>query len=187
MQRNSGCRERMARDMDDFWVFGYGSLMWNPGFPYQEKACAHVYGYRRSLCVRSHVHRGTPERPGLVLGLDRGGSCRGIAFRVSAENGADVLAYLRERELVTHVYKERLLSVLLNDRRQVHAVGYVVDREHLQYAGALEARDAAEIVRSAIGQSGPNPAYVINTVAHMREMGIRDHWLEGVSRLIGED
>ncbi len=174
----------MARDMDDFWVFGYGSLMWNPGFPYQERAEAHIFGYRRSLCVRSHVHRGTPERPGLVLGLDRGGSCRGIAFRVSAEDRPDVLAYLRERELVTHVYKERHMPAVLGDRRQVRAVGYVVDRDHAQYAGVLDIRDAAEIVRGAVGQSGPNPAYVLNTVAHLREMGIRDHWLEGVGRLV---
>jgi cation transport protein ChaC len=153
----------MAPDMDEFWVFGYGSLMWNPGFPYLEKAEAHVFGYRRSLCVRSHVHRGTPERPGLVLGLDRGGSCR---------------------ELVTHVYKERVLPVSLLDRRSVRAVGYVVDRAHRQYAGALPVVEAANIVRAAAGKSGPNPVYVINTVAHLRQMGIRDHWLEGVERLV---
>jgi len=176
----------MAPDMDEFWVFGYGSLMWNPGFPYVEKSVAHVFGYRRSLCVRSHVHRGTPERPGLVLGLDRGGSCRGIAFRVSGEDRPEVLDYLRERELVTHVYKERLLPVLLGDGRRVGAVAYVVDRGHLQYAGALEVAEAAEIVRLATGKSGPNHAYVVNTVAHLREMGIRDHWLEGVGRLVGD-
>ncbi|CCF21151.1 putative cation transport protein chaC-related [Pseudorhizobium banfieldiae] len=177
----------MAPDMDEFWVFGYGSLMWNPGFPFEEKAEAHIFGYRRSLCVRSHVHRGTPERPGLVLGLDRGGSCRGMAFRVRSEERAEVLAYLRARELVTHVYKERFLPAMLGDRRQVRALGYVVDRQHAQYAGVLDAREAAEIVRSAVGKSGPNPAYVLNTVSHLREMGIRDHWLEGVSRIVDVD
>jgi cation transport protein ChaC len=174
----------MAPDMDEFWVFGYGSLMWNPGFPYLEKAEAHVFGYRRSLCVRSHVHRGTPERPGLVLGLDRGGSCRGMAFRVAEEDKMAVLDYLRARELVTHVYKERVLPVSLLDRRSVRAVGYVVDRAHRQYAGALPVVEAANIVRAAAGKSGPNPVYVINTVAHLRQMGIRDHWLEGVERLV---
>ncbi|HEV7437340.1 MAG TPA: gamma-glutamylcyclotransferase [Pseudorhizobium sp.] len=176
----------MARDMDEFWVFGYGSLMWNPGFPYLEKVEAHVFGYRRSLCVRSQVHRGTPQRPGLVLGLDRGGSCRGVAFRVDSEGWAGVLEYLRARELVTQVYKERILPVLLSDRRQIAAVGYVVDRAHVQYAGALDVAEAAAIVREAIGRSGPNPAYVINTVAHLRQMGIRDHWLESVERLVAE-
>ena len=174
----------MAPDMDEFWVFGYGSLMWNPGFPFEEKAQAHIFGYRRSLCVRSHVHRGTPEQPGLVLGLDRGGSCRGLAFRVPREERLEVLAYLRARELVTHVYKERLLPAVLDDRRQVHALSYVVDRRHAQYAGVLDVGEAAQIVRSAAGKSGPNPAYVLNTVSHLREMGIRDNWLEGVSRLI---
>lgn len=176
----------MAPDMDEFWVFGYGSLMWNPGFPYLERVEAHVFGYRRSLCVRSQVHRGTPERPGLVLGLDRGGSCRGVAFRVDGKDRVDVLAYLRARELVTHVYKERMLPVLLLDRRQIKAIGYVVDRAHLQYAGALDVAEAAAIVREAVGKSGPNPTYVINTVAHLRQMGIRDHWLEGVERLVAE-
>src|SRR5690606_31673486 len=109
----------MAWDMNDFWVFGYGSLMWNPGFPYQESVQAQIFGYRRSLCIHSHVHRGTPENPGLVLGLDRGGSCRGIAFRVSHEDRHEVLAYLRERELVTHVYKEKVLSAVLSDKRQI--------------------------------------------------------------------
>lgn len=174
----------MAWDMDEFWVFGYGSLMWNPGFIYQERAVAKAFGYRRSLCVRSHVYRGTPEKPGLVLGLDRGGSCSGVAFRVSGEERAGVLDYLRERELVTHVYKERLLPVSLRDGRQVRALGYVVDRAHLQYAGGLEAAEAAEIVRTASGKSGPNPVYVLNTIAHLQEMGIRDHWLEGVGRLV---
>lgn len=167
--------------MDEFWVFGYGSLMWNPGFAYRQKVEARANGYRRSLCVRSWVHRGTKERPGLVLGLDRGGSCRGIAFNISAEDRDQVVAYLRERELVTHVYQERHLPVVLRDGRRVQALTYVVDRRHHQYAGAVTVAEAARIVRDAVGQSGPNQLYVANTVAHLREMGIRDHWLEQVS------
>ena len=99
----------MAVDMDDFWVFGYGSLMWNPGFAFEDKMTARAFGYRRSLCVRSWVHRGTQERPGLVLGLDYGGSCRGMAFKVAPGDEAEVVDYLRERELVTHFYKERIM------------------------------------------------------------------------------
>lgn len=166
--------------MDEFWVFGYGSLMWNPGFEYTERAAAHLHGFRRSLCVRSWVHRGTQEAPGLVLGLDRSGSCRGIAFRVSPDNADAVLGYLRERELVTHVYLERIMPVSLADGRKVKAVTYVVDRSHVQYAGALDILDAAAVVHRSHGQSGPNDAYVLNTVAHLREMGIRDQWLEQV-------
>jgi cation transport protein ChaC len=170
----------LARDMDEFWVFGYGSLMWNPGFDVEERVQARAFGFRRSLCVRSHVHRGTPDRPGLVLGLDRGGSCRGVAFRVNLDLRDEVLDYLRRRELVTNVYKERTLPLALADGRQVRSVGYVVDRDHLQYAGALEVEEAAGIVAQSTGQSGPNDAYVFNTFSHLQDMGIRDLWLEGV-------
>jgi len=170
----------MIGDMDEFWVFGYGSLMWNPGFAFEERLPARAFGFRRSLCVWSHVHRGTPDHPGLVLGLDRGVSCRGVAFRVSLENRADVLDYLRRRELVTSVYLERVLPVSLSDGRHAKAVGYIVDRAHDQYAGALAVERAAEVVKSSVGQSGPNDAYVFNTLAHLKQMGIRDLWLEGV-------
>ncbi len=166
--------------MDEFWVFGYGSLMWNPGFEFEERVQARLTGYRRSLCVRSWVHRGTEARPGLVLGLDRGGSCRGIAFRVDPTLWPDTLAYLRERELVTKVYLERSVRLKFDDGRQVTGLTYVVDRAHPQYGGAVTVEEAAQIVASAVGQSGPNPTYVANTAAHLREMGIRDHWLEGV-------
>jgi cation transport protein ChaC len=170
--------------MNEFWVFGYGSLMWNPGFEFVESAHARLHGYRRSLCVRSWVHRGTQEKPGLVLGLDRGGSCLGMAFRARGEDADAVLDYLRRRELVTHVYLERRLPVRLVDGRSVSAVSYVVDRRHIQYAGSLDAAHAAEVVHGAAGQSGPNDAYVLNTLAHLREMGIRDHWLEEVGERV---
>lgn len=168
-------------DMDEFWVFGYGSLMWNPGFPYEARSQGRAFGFRRSLCVRSWVHRGTEESPGLVLGLDRGGSCRGVAFRVAPAIWPETLDYLRERELVTHVYVERIVPVRLDSGAIVRALTYVVDRSHRQYAGAVSVAEAAEVVRNAVGRSGPNHAYVANTVAHLREMGIRDQWLEDVA------
>ena len=167
-------------DRDDFWVFGYGSLMWRPGFDHVEARGARAFGFRRSLCVRSYVHRGTPERPGLVLGLDFGGSCRGIAFRVAGDRHAPVMAYLRERELVTNVYKERILPIRLDDGSRVGAVSYVVDRDHVQYAGALSADEAVRAIKGAVGRSGPNEDYVLSTIEHLRQMKIRDHWLEHV-------
>jgi cation transport protein ChaC len=170
--------------MGDFWVFGYGSLMWNPGFAHVETSRARLSGYRRALCVRSWVHRGTRERPGLVLGLDRGGSCVGIAFRVAGELRGEVLAYLRARELVTNVYLERQLAARLADGRTVEVVTYICDRSHEQYAGALDAVEAAEIVRGAAGKSGDNHAYVLSAVEHLQALGIRDHWLEEVGRKI---
>lgn len=166
--------------MDEFWVFGYGSLMWNPGFAYEERLTARLAGYRRSLCVRSYVHRGTEERPGLVLGLDRGGSCKGVAFRVSEPDWNHTLAYLRERELVTSVYLERSVRLVLGDGRQVSALTYVIDRSHPQYAGNVSVDEAARVVHGAVGRSGANPVYVANTVSHLRELGIRDQWLESV-------
>jgi len=168
-------------DMGDFWVFGYGSLMWRPGFAHVETRKARLSGYRRALCIRSHVHRGTPDRPGLVLGLDRGGSCLGLAFRVPAELTDEVMAYLRERELVTNVYLERKVRVRFETGETVDAVTYVADRTHFQYARSMDAEDAARTVTGAMGQSGPNEEYVLNTLEHLNALGIRDRWLENVA------
>lgn len=167
--------------MSDFWVFGYGSLMWNPGFESLEKCKARVMGLHRSLCVHSWVHRGTQEKPGLVLGLDTGGSCSGIAYRVAGENRDPVIDYLRKRELTTNVYLEVLRKIVLQNGREVEAVLYRVDRSHPQYAHGLSVDEQTHIVRHAVGGSGKNPEYVINTVACMRDIGIRDRNLEQIS------
>lgn len=172
--------------MGDFWVFGYGSLIWRPGFDHVETRRARLYGYRRALCIYSHIYRGTPDRPGLVLGLDRGGSCLGMAFRVEGAAREQVIAYLREREQVTSVYLERMLPIRLEDGTCTEAVAYVADRAHSQYAGALDAAAAAAMVRDACGQAGPNTDYVANTVRHLQALGIRDHWLEDVDRRIAQ-
>jgi cation transport protein ChaC len=164
----------------DLWVFGYGSLMWRTGFDYLERRQARLIGGRRALCVYSHIHRGTPERPGLVLGLDRGGSCRGIAFRVAAEKATATLSYLQERELVTKVYKEavRPVELLEGAGERVRALCFLVDRAHPQYAGGLSPEEQLHFVRQGHGRSGANPEYVVETVKHMRELGIRDTALE---------
>ncbi len=172
--------------MGDFWVFGYGSLIWRPGFAHVETQRARLFGFRRSLWVRSFVHRGTPERPGLVLGLDRGGSCVGLAFRVPGELRDEVLAYLRERELVTSVYLERTLPVRLAGGEIALAVTYIVDRTHIQYSGNLDEAHAASIVSGSVGQSGPNEDYVFNTLQHLEALGIRDDWLESVGKRLAE-
>lgn len=159
---------------DEFWVFGYGSLMWRPGFPYVERRHARVHGYHRALCVFSHVHRGTPDKPGLVLGLDRGGRCHGVAFRVAPAEVAATIAYLREREQVTKVYLERRVPARLDDGQAIEALTYVVDRGHPQYAGRLPAADLLRLVSQGVGVSGPNPDYVRSTYAHLNEMGVAD-------------
>src|SRR5919108_2545268 len=162
--------------MSDLWVFGYGSLMWRPGFDFTEKAQAALIGAHRSLCIYSFHHRGTPEHPGLVLGLDEGGACRGLAFRIPSERADPTLDYLRKREQVTEVYVEAMKPVSLLDGsgREIEALCYVVDRAHPQYAGRLSVERQAELVRKAVGLSGNNVDYVLNTVRHLEEMGIHD-------------
>lgn len=159
---------------DEFWVFGYGSLMWRPGFPFVERRHAQVHGYHRALCVFSHVHRGTPEKPGLVLGLDRGGRCDGVAFRIAPDEVDRTVAYLREREQVTGVYLERRVPARLDDGRAVAALTYAVDRRHPQYAGRLPPEDLLRLVRQGVGVSGANPDYVRSTFAHLTEMKVVD-------------
>lgn len=164
----------------DLWVFGYGSLMWRPGFDFAERTLATIKGWRRSLCVYSHVHRGTPEKPGLVLGLDRGGSCKGVAFRVPGARAGDVVAYLRAREQVTMVYREIRARARLADGRDVAVLAYAVDRAHVQYAGALEPPELARLVAQGVGVSGANPDYVRQTYEHMVEIGIEDRVLAAI-------
>ena len=161
----------------DLWVFGYGSLMWRPGFDYVEKVPARLIGEHRALCVYSFDHRGTPEKPGLVLGLDRGGACRGIAFRVTAALRERTVAYLREREQTTHVYREVTRSVWLDNeaRQRVSALTYVADRSHVQYAGRLPLDEQLRIVRQGHGRSGNNRDYVIETVKALEALNIVDH------------
>ena len=167
--------------MADFWVFGYGSLMWNPGFQFAARSPARIDGFHRSLCVYSHVHRGTPEQPGLVLGLDEGGFCVGIAFRIDHDDVDKTLAYLRAREQVTSVYLEITHPVVLDRGDVVFAVTYVADRNHLQYAGRLPLKDQRRLVRQGQGKSGANIDYIIQTQAHLRAAGIRDAWLEDLA------
>ena len=170
------------RDGTDLWVFGYGSLIWRPGFSFVESVPARLHGYHRSLCVFSHVHRGTPEQPGLVLGLDRGGVCRGLAFRVAAGSAGETVEYLRAREQATAVYIERHVPLKLEDGRQVRALVYVADRRHLQYAGKLPPTELLKLVRQGRGSSGENPDYVLQTHAHLRKMGIYDPVLAALAQ-----
>jgi len=169
-----------ATTATDLWVFAYGSLMWKPGFEFEERVPGRLIGAHRSLCVRSVHWRGTPERPGLVLGLDRGGSCVGIAFRVAAARADDTLAYLREREQVTNIYHEATRRVWLKDGsgRAVAAVVYLVDRGHTQYAGPLSREERLHIVRQGHGVGGPNTDYVLATARQLEEIGLRDEELD---------
>ncbi len=176
---------------DGFWVFGYGSLMWNPGFPHAERVLATLPGYWRSFCMWSVHYRGTPEAPGLVLALDEhdGAECHGLGFRVAPEHSEKTLAELRERELISSAYLERVLEVVLADGRRVEAVTYVIDPHHDQYCNGLDLEAQAGVIAGAMGERGPNCEYLYNTAAHLDELGIEDAdmaWLaQRVRGLVG--
>jgi len=171
----------------DLWVFGYGSLMWRPGFIYEEVRRATLVGYRRCFCLFSTHHRGTAERPGLVLGLDRGGACHGLAFRVASERRKSTLDYLTAREQVSGAYRDMLVPVTLDDapRREVFALSYIVERRHPSYAGRLHLAEQACLIRGARGISGPNLDYLINTLAHLDSLGIREPEISRLLSVIG--
>ncbi len=171
----------------DLWVFGYGSLMWRPGFEHVEMRRATLVGYRRCFCIYSTHHRGTAARPGLVLGLDRGGACHGIAYRVPAAAAARTLRYLQAREQVNGVYRETHVPVLLEGAkgREVFALTYIVERAHPSYAGRLSLDEQACLIRGARGISGPNLDYLISTLTHLAGMGLREAELERLLAKIG--
>lgn len=171
---------------DDLWVFAYGSLMWRPDFDYVERVPGLLKGVHRALCVYSTRYRGTPEKPGVVLGLDHGGSCQGIVFRVAAERVATTRAYLTEREMVNRVYREAMRPVRLADGRQVEALAYIVDRSHRQYARGLDRAHLVELIRNGHGLGGPCRDYVLNTLASLREIGIDDHALAWLDQALAE-
>lgn len=162
-------------------MFGYGSLMWRPGFPYVERRPARLHGRRRAFCIYSVHHRGTPERPGLVLGLAPGGSVRGAAYRVAGGDWSAVYGYLREREQPTETYFEATAKVRLDDGRQTPALVFLSDTDHPQWAGDLSLDEQAVLIAGAAGLSGPNIVYLRDLVMHLHEEGVSD---EGMERLL---
>ena len=170
----------------DFWVFGYGSLMWNPGFAFVDKQAATLQGFKRSLCVWSWHHRGTQSSPGLVFGLDKVEErevCCGCAYLVSDEYRQETLAYLKERELITDVYQAAILPISIAGRRE-QALTFIVDPSSKQYAGQLAATECAGIIYGAQGISGANTEYVLETWHYLQQQKISDEHLEEVSRLL---
>jgi len=184
------------------WVFGYGSLMWRPGFPYDRREKAAVHGFSRRLCVLSVHHRGTERRPGLVLGLDRGGACEGMAFHVPDEHIETTMRYLRAREQVNGVYRQAHVPISLHGpegeaaiagtagsgqgaRASRSALTFIAERAHPSYVGTRPLHEQAAMIRGASGLSGHNLAYVANTVRHLQELGIRDRELERLVAVVG--
>ena len=167
------------------WVFGYGSLLWNPGFEPAEQAIATLQGYERSFCMRSIHHRGSVEDPGLVLALDKAqdGLCDGVAFRVKSGEEDKVLGELRERELISSAYYEDHVMLGLEDGRRIEAVAYIIDPEHDQYCH-LDLETQAQIIARAVGGKGLNWEYLFNTNAHLNEVGLEDADLNWLSQRV---
>ncbi len=173
------------------WIFGYGSLMWKPGFDYVEKRMARLGGFRRCFALRSEHYRGTPEFPGLVLGLDWSPdeACDGIAFRIDPSKDLTVRHYLAARELISRAYFETVYPIeLLCDGpgRGEHrdAVCYILDRTHPQYAGQLSLEAQANTICQASGPSGPNTEYLLNTVDQLRSIGVEDRELNALAAVV---
>jgi glutathione-specific gamma-glutamylcyclotransferase len=167
----------------DPWVFGYGSLMWDPCFRYLETRRVLLRGYHRALCIRSFINRGTPEKPGLALGLDRGGSCSGFAFHLDPDNLAAAKAALWEREMRNGVYQPKVLPVRLAGGERVPALVFVARPDHPQYAGDLTPEESAALVARGIGAYGTALDYLRNVVRHLDAFGIADCPLHRVLRL----
>jgi cation transport protein ChaC len=164
----------------DLWVFGYGSLMWAPEFAFVERHIGRVHGYHRALCILSSRYRGTPEKPGLVMGLCRGGSCWGMAFRIHAAQAKETLDALWKREMLNKVYMPRFVPVSLKEPQRVHALAFVADTTHKLYVGELDVDDRARLVAQGIGQRGRCVDYIRNTLDHMRDLGVRDPHLSRI-------
>lgn len=174
----------MAHNSSIPWVFGYGSLIWRPGFAFERAERALLRGVHRRLCIYSHRHRGTAERPGLVFGLERGGACVGMAFKVAEADWLEVRDYLREREQVTGVYLETTRPARLASGELVKALTFVADPNHVQYAGRLSLEEQLALVDGAVGEAGPNIDYVLNTARHLKEMGIADRQVQALAGMI---
>jgi len=170
---------------EEVWFFGYGSLMWNPGFPSLADGVAVAQGWQRRFCVYSHRYRGTPKQPGLVLGLDEGGACTGHAYQVCKGRVREVADYLWDREMVTGIYRPTLIDTEVEGHGHRACWAFVVKRDHSQYAGTLSEAECAALIASAAGNRGSNRDYLQNTVKHLNAIGVGDAHLHEIAMRIG--
>lgn len=181
---------RPALPDGDLWVFAYGSLLWRPGFEFTDRQPARLFGYHRSLCAWSHTHRGTQQQPGMVLGLDNGGSCCGCVYRIDAALKQQISEYLFAREMPTPLYRAVIHPVRLHqpdsdgDTQVVDALTFVVNHKSPQYAGKIAPKQAADSVRDATGISGSSRDYLLNTIEHLDQLGLHDEHLSQIAALL---
>jgi len=173
----------MNSEAGDLWLFAYGSLMWRPDFDFAEVKPATIYGYHRALCMYSIAYRGTEAAPGLVFGLDRGGSCRGLAYRIAEAEVDDAMATTWAREMITAIYQPRWLTAHVDGEAKT-VWAFVADRGHAQYAGKLSDDEVAALIMQGCGEAGHCLDYVQSTLDHLRELGIRDRALARIVRIL---
>lgn len=174
----------------DVWIFGYGSLMWNPAIHVADSRRAHVRGYHRTFCLTLGVGRGTPEKPGLMLAIDRGGSCTGVAHRIAAEQVESELSILWLREMVSGAYEPRWVNADIDQIGRTRVLTFVINRSHPRYEGSLLEEAAAQRIATAKGILGTNREYLYRTVKRLTELGIEDgpmHNLERRVRLLANE
>ncbi len=178
--REASLKEALTRYQpgEDVWVFAYGSLMWNPAIEFTEATPCSIEGWRRSFCFWVPLGRGTPELPGLMLALEGGGACEGIAYRLAPHQVHSELGILWNREMLSGVYQPRWVPAVLRDGRTVMAITFVVDPQHCQYCGDLPIERTAHHIAFAEGRRGPCRDYLANTVEHARSLGIHDPYIE---------
>jgi cation transport protein ChaC len=170
-------RAMAAAPEGDIWVFGYGSLMWNPAFHHDERRIARLHGFHRRFCLWTHLGRGSPDRPGLVLGLERGGSCTGLAYRIARGAADEELDIVWRREMVSGAYSPRWVKLRVG-RHCIAGLTFVINHHHPRYTGEIAETDIVEAIAGAAGPLGPCADYLFNTVDHLRQMGIYDAPLE---------
>jgi cation transport protein ChaC len=165
---------------EDLWVFGYGSLIWNPAFHYVEKRPVLLQGWHRRFCLKMYLGRGTPETPGIMLALDRGGACKGVAFRIAADKIREELNLLWQREMYGGAYLARWVN-LCDGKERLRGVTFVINREHPRYLKELSVEQTAALISTGCGALGTCQEYLENTVQHLKELGLRD---TGLSRIV---
>ncbi len=177
-------------DGHDAWVFGYGSLMWNPAINVVDSRKAHVRGYHRTFCLTLGIGRGSAEAPGLMLAIDRGGSCTGVAHRIAADAVESELSILWLREMISGAYEPRWVNADIDGRKRTRVLTFVINRSHPRYEGALPEAQVAQRIAQAHGMLGTNREYLYRTVRHLAELGIEDgpvHSLERQVRMLANE
>lgn len=184
-ERTASLRATLAEapEKGDVWVFGYGSLIWNPAFHFVEKRTARIHGYHRRFCLWSPLGRGTKESPGLMLALESGGACRGVVFRIEARAVETELEVIWRREMFTGAYRPTWVQAWTR-RGSVPAITFVVNRDNARYAGRLSEEQVAARIATAEGPMGACRDYLFETVRHLAELGIRDGRLEAMAHRV---